>query len=259
MKIEVKDVYFGYSDDRMVLNSIDLTIEEPGLYCIVGPNGVGKSTLIKCINKIIKPTSGQVLIDGVDVTTMSYKDIADIIGYVPVRSMDVFSLPVTDAVLMGRSNKNRWRTKKEDLVLVNRALRMMGIEDLAMRNLNELSAGQYQKVAIAKGLVQEPKLLILDEPTANLDVKLQIYVTELLRALAEEEHMIVLMISHDLNIAVKYAHELIVMAPPGVIKAVGPARDVLTTDLVSEIYDVNCKIVEVDDIPLIVLDSVKSI
>ena len=147
MKIEVKDLCFGYNDDRMVLNDVDLAIEEPGLYCIVGPNGVGKSTLIKCINKIIKPTSGQVLIDGVDVTTMSYKDIADIIGYVPVRSMDVFSLPVTDAVLMGRSNKNRWRTKKEDLVLVNRALRMMGIEDLAMRNLNELSAGQYQKVA----------------------------------------------------------------------------------------------------------------
>lgn len=259
MKVELEDVCFGYDSKQLILENISFTLEKPGLYCIVGPNGVGKSTLIKCINKILKPTSGRVLIDGEDVTELSYKDIAGKIGYVPVRSLDVFALPVTEAVLMGRSNKGKWKTTKEDLVLVKRALRIMGIEDLAMRNLNELSAGQYQKVAIAKGLVQEPQLLILDEPTANLDVKLQIYVTELLRALAEEEHMIVLMISHDLNIAVKYAHELIVLAPPGVVKAIGPPKDVLSADLISSIYDVNCKVIEVDGIPLVVLDSVKSI
>lgn len=259
MKVELKDMCFAYDSSHTVLDHINLVLEKPGLYCIVGPNGVGKSTLIKCINKILKPTSGQVLIDGEDVTTMSFKDIADKVGYVPVRSLDVFALPVTDAVLMGRSNKNKWKTTKDDLVMVRRALRMMGIEDLAMRNLNELSAGQYQKVAIAKGLVQETKMLILDEPTANLDIKLQIYVTELLRALATEEHIIILMISHDLNIAIKYAHELIVLAPPGVIREVGPPKEVLTEELISSVYDVNCKVIDVDNIPIVVLDSVKSI
>ncbi len=258
MKIEFKDVCFGYSENSLVLEDINLTIEEPGLYCIVGPNGVGKSTLIKLINKINKPTKGTVTIDGQDVSTMTYKDIAEVIGYVPVRSYDTFSVPVTDAVLMGRFNKG-WKTTPEDLVMVTRALRMMGIQDLAMRGLNELSAGQYQKVAIAKGLVQEPKLLILDEPTANLDVKLQIYVSELLRALAAEEHMIIIMISHDLNIAAKYAHKIIVMSPPGIIKKVGDPKDVITEEMISSVYDVNCKVIQDDGVPVVLLGSVKSL
>ena len=143
--------------------------------------------------------------------------------------------------------------------MVTRALRMMGIQDLAMRGLNELSAGQYQKVAIAKGLVQEPELLILDEPTANLDVKLQIYVSELLRALAAEEQMTIIMISHDLNIAAKYAHKIIVMAHPGIIKKIGDPKDVITEEMISSIYDVNCKVIQDEEVPVVLLGSVKSL
>lgn len=259
MIVEFNNVSFGYRNGQTVLHDINLTIDKPGLYCIVGPNGVGKSTLIKLINKIIKPTQGTVTIDGRDVSTMRYKDLAKQIGYVPVRSYDAFSLPVTEAVLMGRSNKGGWRTTSDDLIMVTRALRMMGIEDLAMRGVNELSAGQYQKVSIAKGLVQEPELLILDEPTANLDIKLQVYVSELLRALAIEENMIVLMISHDLNIAAKYAHQIIVMSPPGIIKDIGAPKDVITEEMISSVYDIECKIIYEDDVPTVLLGSVNSI
>ncbi len=255
----MKDVSFQYS--RMtypILHDINLTLEEPGLYCIVGPNGVGKSTLIKCMNKIQKPTGGKVSIDGIDTNTMKLKEIAEYIGYVPVKTQDVFSMPVLDAVLLGRKTKSRWRNSDEDVVLAHRILRIMGIDDLTMRGFNELSAGQHQKVAICRGLIQKPKLLILDEPTANLDVKHQVYVTELLRGLAIQENMIVLMISHDLNISAKYAHEIILMEG-GTIVGKGPAKDVLTEENIQRIYGVECMIEEIENRPHIVLGSVLSI
>lgn len=259
MKMELKNVSFAYkSSQTPVLHDINLVLEEPGLYCIVGPNGVGKSTMVKCMNKILKPTSGQVLLNDVDIQDMKLKDIAEHIGYVPVQTQDVFSMPVIDAILLGRQKANKWKTTDEDLEIAARVMKMMGIQDLAMRGFNHLSAGQHQKVAIARGLVQEPEMLILDEPTANLDVKHQVYVSELLRAMAIEENMIVLMISHDLNIAAKYAHKIIVMEH-GTVVDVGTSNDIITEDLVARVYEVDCKIENDEGRPHVVLGSVLSI
>ena len=172
MRMELKNVSFAYkSSQTPALHDINLVLEEPGLYCIVGPNGVGKSTMVKCMNRILKPTSGQVLLNDVDIQNMKLKEIAEHIGYVPVQTQDVFSMPVIDAILLGRQKANKWKTTDEDLEIAARVMKMMGIQDLAMRGFNHLSAGQHQKVAIARGLVQQPEMLILDEPTANLDVK----------------------------------------------------------------------------------------
>ena len=235
MRMELKNVSFAYkSSQTPALHDINLVLEEPGLYCIVGPNGVGKSTMVKCMNRILKPTSGQVLLNDVDIQNMKLKEIAEHIGYVPVQTQDVFSMPVIDAILLGRQKANKWKTTDEDLEIAARVMKMMGIQDLAMRGFNHLSAGQHQKVAIARGLVQQPEMLILDEPTANLDVKHQVYVSELLRAMAIEENMIVLMISHDLNIAAKYAHKIIVMEH-GTVVDVGTSKDIITEDLVARV------------------------
>lgn len=261
MRIELKDLAFGYgskSDKKMVLHDINLVIDKPGFYCIIGPNGVGKSTLIKCINKILKPTSGSVLIDGVNVADMSLKDIASRIGYVPVQTQDVFSMPVVDAILLGRQTKSGWKTSSEDLEIASRVMKMLGIEDLAMRGFNHLSAGQHQKVSLARGLVQRTDVLILDEPTANLDVQHQVYVSELLRGLAVQENKIILMISHDLNISAKYAHEVIVMEKGTVVK-VGPPAEVIDKELIQRIYNVDCEILMCEGHPHILLGSVRSI
>ncbi len=259
MRMELKNVSFAYkSSQTPVLHDINLVLEEPGLYCIVGPNGVGKSTMVKCMNRILKPTSGQVLLNDVDIQDMKLKEIAEHIGYVPVQTQDVFSMPVIDAILLGRQKANKWKTTDEDLEIAARVMKMMGIQDLAMRGFNHLSAGQHQKVAIARGLVQQPEMLILDEPTANLDVKHQVYVSELLRAMAIEENMIVLMISHDLNIAAKYAHEIIVMEH-GTVVDVGTSKDIITEDLVARVYEVECKIEDDEGRPHVVLGSVLSI
>lgn len=259
MRMELKNVSFAYkSSQTPVLHDINLVLEEPGLYCIVGPNGVGKSTMVKCMNRILKPTSGQVLLNDVDIQDMKLKEIAEHIGYVPVQTQDVFSMPVIDAILLGRQKANKWKTIDEDLEIAARVMKMMGIQDLAMRGFNHLSAGQHQKVAIARGLVQQPEMLILDEPTANLDVKHQVYVSELLRAMAIEENMIVLMISHDLNIAAKYAHKIIVMEH-GTVVDVGTSKDIITEDLVARVYEVECKIEDDEGRPHVVLGSVLSV
>lgn len=255
MEIRVEDMDFGYGD-LPVLHGINLVLDEPGLVCIIGPNGVGKSTLVKCINRIHRPTSGRVEIDGVDIARLSMKDLAKVMGFVPVTSSDSFSMTVLDTVLMGRHPHQRMGTTSDlDMKVARRALNMMGIKHLALRNFDELSAGQHQKVAIARGLAQTPRVLILDEPTSNLDVRHQIQVTELLRDLAKENGMTVIMISHDLNISAKYADRIVMMALPGIIYKVGTPGEVITEESIRYVYGVECRIVDDGGRPHVILGS----
>lgn len=242
MKIELQNVSFSYGSIP-VLKDINLILDKPGLVCILGPNGVGKSTLVKCMNKLLRPTSGQVLIDGEDISGMSQKDVSLKIGYVPVRTEDTFSMTVLETVLIGRHNKQKWHTSSQDVVKAMRALKALGIDEFANRSFRELSAGQHQSVAIARGLVQETEVLILDEPTSNLDLKHQMYVTELLREIAKRNEILVLMISHNLNIASMYADNIILMAEPGVIRQVGTVDEVITRDNIKAVYGVDCDVV----------------
>ncbi len=241
--VEVKDLDFAFGKGRNVLNGISLKIDKPGLYCIIGPNGVGKSTFVRCLNKIYNVPRDKVFVDGTDINDLSIKDNAKNMSYVPVGGDDTFALSVVDTILVGRHTQQKWRTSEEDMELTYKAMRLMGIEDLAMKRYNELSAGQHQKVAIARGLVQETKFIILDEPTANLDVRYQVYVTELLKELAVKTDMTVLMISHDLNITARYADEVIVMAHPGVIHSMGKPEDVITEPMIKDVYGVDCEVI----------------
>jgi len=252
MEIKMDKVDFNYGNG-LVLHQIELLLKKPGLVCIMGPNGVGKSTLIRCINKIISPTGGNLYIDGKDIKELQYKDLAKEMGYVPVSSADAFPMTVFDTVLMGRHPHSGKDTKEEDLEIAYECMERLDVEDLAMRNFNELSSGQRQKVAIARGLAQEPKMLILDEPTSNLDVRYQMVVAGLLRELSRERRITVLMISHDINISTKYADEIIVMSKPGVICKVGHPNDVITKELIADVYGVDCDIVKIRDRPHVIL------
>ena len=241
--IEVSNLSFGYGQ-KNVIEDISFKIDQPGLYCILGPNGVGKSTLIKCLNKINKPNAGSVLIDGCDLKDMTSKQISKYMGYVPVGGTDMFSMPVIDAILIGRYTQQKWKTTQEDIAIVNRTMKLLGISSLALHGYNELSAGQHQKVAIARGLVQEAPILLLDEPTANLDVRYQVYIAELLKGLTRRTGMTVVMISHDLNITARYADRIIMMAPPGRIHMIGTPEEVITRETISKIYGVDCEVVK---------------
>ena len=243
---------YGGEGSRNILDGVTFAIDHPGFYSILGPNGVGKSTLIHCINKILEPTGGNVEIDGVPVEEISIKEMAKSVGYVPYSANDSFPLTVVDTVMLGRHPYSRWNSLEEDLDVVYESLRMVGMEDFAMRPFNELSAGQHQKIMLARGFAQRTKVLLLDEPTSNLDVRHQLEVTRLLRDLTHERGMIVVMISHDLNIAAKYS-DMVFMIHAGRIYAAGTPEEVITEENIRTVYDVDSKVIRVNGKPHVIL------
>jgi iron complex transport system ATP-binding protein len=256
-EIRASNLGVCYGDIR-IWKDINLEITEPGLVGILGPNGVGKSTFMYTLNKILEPTEGDVTIGGKNVKELDYKDLAKIMAYVPQQSNETFAMSVLDTVLMGRYPISGFTTAEEDVKVATRCLKMMGITDLAMRNFNELSAGQHQKVMIARGLAQEPQILMLDEPTANLDIYHQIYVMKLLRDIAKEKNIIVLVICHDLNVASRFADRLILLSR-GKIVADGPSKDVITAENIKQVYNMDSEVLMVDDRPYVIYHVDESI
>lgn len=253
VSIVVDNISFGYGKE-LILENLSQTFEDGKFYAILGPNGVGKSTFIRCINKILKCSEGSISIDGRDVNDIDLKEMAKIIGYVPYSSGDSFSLSVVDTVLMGRHPHSKFGSLVTDLKKVHEVLEQLEITDLALREVNSLSAGQRQKVMLARGLVQDPKVLLLDEPTSNLDVRHQLEVTKILDDLCREKGITVIMICHDLNIAAKYADELILMYDKKVFSR-GTPSEVLTADNLKTVYGVETTVLEHNERPCVILDD----
>ena len=234
--LELRNVGFSYRK-HSALRDVSVSFPESGIVCLVGPNGSGKSTLLKSINRIIPPT-GDVLFDGRNVRDMSVTEIAKTFGYVPQEISNAFPITVFDMILLGRRAYLGWNPSNHDLDVVSENISRMGLDDFTLRKVNESSGGERQKVLIATALSQEPRVLLLDEPTSNLDVKHQLDVMRHLKKIVKDKKMLALMAMHDLNLASQYSDE-VVMLNKGSLFIHGKPEQVLTKQNIQTIYRVN--------------------
>jgi len=249
VKISIKDLTFSYKSNK-ILDDLNINVEDSEIVSLVGPNGSGKTTLIKCIDRILKPR-GSILLEGREVQEMKQQEIARQIGYVPQSSATPLATTVFDTVLMGRRPHIGWRVSDFDLDKVSDTLERLNLQDLAMRDFGQLSGGQKQKVLIARALVQEPALLLLDEPTSNLDMKHQLDVLETISSMVKEKGISAVMAIHDLNLAARFSDKL-VMLKKGVIYAAGTPIDLLSEKNISDVYGVEAIVMRSLDKPCIV-------
>ena len=242
MKIKVKDVVFQY-DSVKVLENITFEACSGELTCILGPNGSGKTTLIKCIDDILKPKAGVILINGKDISQLKREELAKIIGVVPQSENTTYLYTVLDIVLMGREPYlSRFSDiSRADLQIVEEVMKLTNISYLAERTVNELSGGEFQRVLIARALAQDPKVLLLDEPTSHLDINHQLELMELIRKITKEKRLVTLMTTHDLNIAVRFGDKFLLLNS-GRIYASGSFKDVFRPEILEDVFRVKTRI-----------------
>jgi len=236
LKLVINKLSFNYNGFP-ALKDVELEMGLGEVLSIVGPNGSGKTTLLKCINRILKPKQNTILIDGKDTSKIGLRELSKIISYVPQNSTHTFPFTVFDIVLMGRRPYIQWSLGERDKEIVAATLDYLGIGELAMRHFNELSGGEQQKVIIARALAQQPQILLLDEPTSNLDIKHQLEILCILRGLAQSKHCSVIVAMHDLNLASRFSDRML-MLKQGCIFAVGTPESVLTEEHIESVYGV---------------------
>jgi len=251
MNITVQGVTFSYRSNP-TLRGVSLEIKNSKVLGLIGPNGSGKTTLLKCINKILEPKQGTIMLDSRAVKKMNRLEVAKYVGYVPQSSVDnPEGLPVLEIVLMGRRPHIGWQSSEKDIEKVWAALKALNIEHIAMRNFFELSGGEQQRVLIARSLAQEAKVLLLDEPTSNLDIRHQLEVMDLTRKLVAKENLAAAIAIHDLNLAYRFCDK-IVMMQDGEVYAAGDTGAVLTAENVRMVYGVDVEVNSSNNVPFII-------
>jgi len=250
MKLDVRGVFFTYGS-RPALDNVTLEVRAGEVVSLVGPNGSGKTTLLKCIAQMLKPRRGTVMVQGQSLNKAGTKDIAKLLGYVPQSANNVFPCTVFDAVLIGRRPYLAWGVKKDDQEIASKALYLMGLQHLATRSFNEISAGEQQKVLIARALAQEPQVLLLDEPTSNLDLRHQLEVLSTLRNAAKEKEISAVIATHDLNLASRFSDQVVILKEGKVCDA-GEPMAVLTANNIRSAYGVEVAISENGGRPYII-------
>lgn len=241
-RLRVESATIGY-DKRTISENLSVVIPDQSFTVIVGPNACGKSTLLRGLSRLLRPTAGQVVLDGADISSYKTKEVARRVGLLPQTSIAPDGITVADLVARGRYPHQglvrQWTEEDERIVL--RAMRQTAVADLSGRPVDELSGGQRQRVWVAMALAQHTDILLLDEPTTFLDITHQIELMELFTDLHDVGHTLVAVL-HDLNQAARYGTHLIAMKD-GEVVAEGVPAEVVTAELVEHVFDLRCLVV----------------
>ncbi len=243
-RLSAESVTLAY-DQRVIAEDLSVGIPDHSFTVIVGPNACGKSTLLRALSRMLKPTQGRVLLDGHAIGSMPAKKVAKTLGLLPQSSIAPDGITVADLVARGRYPHQgllrQWSPQDERIV--EESMRSTGVGELADRYVDELSGGQRQRVWIAMALAQQTPLLLLDEPTTFLDIQHQIDVLDLCAELHETRGRTLVAVLHDLNHAARYATHLIAMRD-GEVVAQGPPAEVVTAELVERVFGLRCQVID---------------
>jgi iron complex transport system ATP-binding protein len=238
LELENLGFSFGY---KQILKDVSFCVPEGAIVSLVGPNGSGKTTLLRCIVRALRHDQGRILVDGRTLAKSRFRDFIKRIGYVPQIEGNGFPVTVFDAVLLGRKPYISWNPSQRDLDVVSDTLMQLGLDEFALREMNELSGGEKQKVLIARAIANEPHLLVLDEPTSSLDLKHQVEILDLISSLSRDRRISVIMAMHDLNLATMYSDRL-VMLKEGSVMGDAPPSELLTADIIRSLYGVDVSV-----------------
>ncbi len=235
--LKVENLNFSYKKKSVsVLKDISFTINKGESVAILGNNGTGKSTLVKCLNKILKPDSGNIQLDGINIDKLSRKDIAKKIAYV-AQEESYSHMLVYDMVLLGREPYLKYNFTENDHKVVSKVIEDMQIGDLAMKYMDEISGGQAQKVLMARALAQEPEILILDEPTNNLDIRSQHHLLHIIENLVKDKGITAIEVLHDLNHAIRYCSRYILLKDGQIYK--DGKSDIIDASLIRDVFELD--------------------
>lgn len=242
-RLVVEEATIGY-DGRTVFERLSTTIPDGSFTAVIGPNGCGKSTLLRGLARLLSPRGGQVHLDGRDIATVATRELAIKVGLLPQQPIAPDGITVADLIGRGRHPHQRWfrQWSSADDVAVTRAMSATGLSDLADAPVDELSGGQRQRVWIALAIAQDADVMLLDEPTTYLDLAHQLDVLCLLADINERLHRTIVLVLHDLNMAMRYAHHLIAMRD-GELIAQGQPHHIVTAGLVRDVFGLEATII----------------
>ena len=250
--MEIKHLSYHYKGYPQVLNDVSFDIEPGKFLAILGNNGVGKSTLLKCFNHILKPDAGEVLLDGQNLLKMSGREVAKQVAFVS-QSVPSTQMTVHDVVMLGRRPYMKWGFTPEDHAIVHEAMDRLGLNAMRGRFLGQLSGGEKQKVMLARALAQQPKALLLDEPTSALDIQNQYQVLKIVRDICHKDNMVAVVVIHDLNLALRFCDRFLLLKDGKVYRH--GDRSILDSTALKEAYGVDAKVVEIEGRHMVLVEE----